>query len=91
MLRMTGSDCAVMYNLINTHTHTQATREVGKDRSVAHFPFFGARIYVSPVWPWWDFMGYWWDVWGWVRWHRPSPARSGQQRASSHGGARGQS
>ena len=22
MTRMTGSDCAVMFNLINTHTHT---------------------------------------------------------------------
>ena len=24
MTRMTGPDCAVMYNLINTHTHTRA-------------------------------------------------------------------
>ena len=25
MTRMTGPDCAVMYNLINTHTHTRST------------------------------------------------------------------
>ena len=27
MTRMTGPDCVVMCNLINTHTHTQGKRE----------------------------------------------------------------
>ena len=53
-------------------------REVGRDRFVAPFFLSGAQIYVSAVWPWLDFMGYWWDFLGWVRWHRPSPACSGQ-------------
>ena len=43
--------------------------EVGRDRPVAPFPFHGARTYVSPVWPWWDFLG-------WGRRHdRAPPAR----------------
>ena len=29
MTRMTGPDCAVMCNLINTHTHTRNTRTSG--------------------------------------------------------------
>ena len=32
MTRMTGPDCAVMCNLINTHTHTHTTSGV-RDRS----------------------------------------------------------
>ena len=28
MTRMTGPDCAVMYNLINTHTHTHTHKQV---------------------------------------------------------------
>ena len=34
MTRMTGPDCAVMFNLINTHTHTHvdAVRETGETR-----------------------------------------------------------
>ena len=104
MTRMTGPDCVVMCNLINIPTNIhiymytstislwgQATREVGRDRFVAPFPFSGARIYVSAVWPWWDFMDYWWDSWVWVRCPRPSSACSGQQRSSKHGGAREQS
>ena len=35
------------------------------------------------MWPRWDFKGYWWYVLGWIRWHRPSPACSGQQRSSN--------
>ena len=39
MTRMTGPDCAVMCNLINTHTHTQCephrmTRMIGPDCAV---------------------------------------------------------
>ena len=30
MTRMTGPDCAVMCNLINTHTHTEGGREAKK-------------------------------------------------------------
>ena len=97
----TRPDCAIICNLINTQTRNPEglTRNLaaednhyccrsslpGGDWHVASpFPFHGARIYVSPVWPWWDF-------WGLGRWHGPSPAGSGQQRASKHGEARGQS
>ena len=36
MTRMTGPDCAVMCNLINTHTHTQThtTRKQGGEHKV---------------------------------------------------------
>ena len=30
MTRMTGPDCAVMCNLINTHTHTQTHNRIGE-------------------------------------------------------------
>ena len=48
---------------------------------VASFPFHEALLW--PVWPWWDFLGRW-DVWGWGRWHGPSPACPRQQRSSKH-------
>ena len=31
MTRMTGPDCAVMCNLINTHTHTHCKLSLGRD------------------------------------------------------------
>ena len=34
MTRMTRPDCAVMCNLINTHTHTGATRKQGGEHKV---------------------------------------------------------
>ena len=31
MTRMTGPDCAVMCNIINTHTHTHRNRKIAVD------------------------------------------------------------
>ena len=36
MTRMTGPDCVVMCNLINTHTHTHTHKEAGGGAQGAH-------------------------------------------------------
>ena len=46
MTRMTGPDCVVMCNLIDTHTHTHNfTHVLEGDKPVHHFPRFRPHIF----------------------------------------------
>ena len=61
MTRMTGPDCVVMCNLINTHTHTRTqtlytNNGCGKERRIITGPWRPAKValvrnYLEVYWP----------------------------------------